>query len=268
MATFVLVHGSWHGGWCWERLTPLLEAAGHAFYTPTLKGLAERADEATPDVGLMDHVDEVAALMESEDLREVVLVGHSYAGMVITGVADAVAERIATLVYLDACVPEDGQGVMDILPGTRGFINMANVAGNGWLVPPLGARAMGVLDSKDSAWVDSMLTGMPLRTHSERLRAPRNLAKTLPRVYIACPSFGAFDAYAAQAQREGWRYYEMAPDVGHDAMITHPEALAAILLEVPLECIRWSADVRSSFDMLRTNGLESADGYSASSTSG
>src|SRR4051794_24598156 len=137
MATFVLVHGSWHGGWCWERLTPLLEAAGHVVYTPTLTGLGERADEATPDVGLMTHVQEIAALFESKDLRDVVLVGHSYAGMVITGVADAVDERIATLVYLDACVPQDGQGVMDILPGTRNFINMANITGDGWLVPPL-----------------------------------------------------------------------------------------------------------------------------------
>src|SRR5437763_6310667 len=102
MATYVLVHGAWHGGWCWQRVTPLLRAAGHEVYTPTLTGLGERAHLGTPDVGLATHVEDIVTMLEYEDLTDVVLVGHSYAGMVITGVAHAVPSRLTHLVYLDA----------------------------------------------------------------------------------------------------------------------------------------------------------------------
>src|SRR4051812_8081549 len=108
MATFVLVHGAWHGGWCWRKLTPLLRAAEHAVYTPTLTGLGERAHLGGPDVGLATHVRDVVTVLWYEDLSGVVLVGHSYGGMVIGGVADQVPERLAHLVYLDAYVPEPG----------------------------------------------------------------------------------------------------------------------------------------------------------------
>src|SRR5438128_128006 len=104
MATFVLVHGAWHGGWCWKRVTPLLRAAGHEVYATTLTGLGERVHLASPNVGLALHVQDVVGVLEYEDLRDVILVGHSYGGIVISGVADRVPERLRHLVYLDALV--------------------------------------------------------------------------------------------------------------------------------------------------------------------
>ena len=109
MATFVLVHGAWFGGWCWQKVIPLLEAAGHEVYAPTLTGLAERASELSPEVGLDTHIQDIVGLLEEKNLHGVMLVGHSYGGMVITGVVDQVPERIAHVVYLDTFVPRDGE---------------------------------------------------------------------------------------------------------------------------------------------------------------
>ena len=137
-ATFVLVHGSNHGGWCWERVTPLLEAAGHSVCAPTLTGLAERADELTPEVGLSTHVSDITELIEGEDLRGVTLVGHSYAGAVIIGAAEIVRDRIARLVYLDAFLPRDRESVLDTEPpqSREAFLQIAREQGDGWRVPP------------------------------------------------------------------------------------------------------------------------------------
>src|SRR3954452_4236427 len=110
-ATFVLVHGAWHGGWCWKRLTPLLRAAGHEVVVPTLTGLGERSHLLTPEVGLDTHIRDITAVLKYEDLHNVVLIGHSYGGMVIAGVAEEVPERIAQLVYLDAFLPDNGKAL-------------------------------------------------------------------------------------------------------------------------------------------------------------
>jgi pimeloyl-ACP methyl ester carboxylesterase len=115
-ATFVLIHGAWHGGWCWKKLTPLLRAAGHEVYTPTLTGLADRAHLLSPQIGLNTHIADISALLEYEDLHNVILVGHSDGGMVITGVAEVAAQRLAHLVFLDAFVPQDGQSLFDTIP--------------------------------------------------------------------------------------------------------------------------------------------------------
>ncbi len=108
-ATFVLVHPAWFGGWCWGKVTPLLRDRGHDVYTPTLTGLGERAHLANPEISLATHIEDVVNVLEFEDLQRVILVGNSSGGMVITGVADRVPERLAQVVYLDAFVPEDGQ---------------------------------------------------------------------------------------------------------------------------------------------------------------
>ena len=112
MATFVLVHGGWHGGWCWQKVIPFLEAAGHEVYAPTLTGLAERASELSPDVGLDTHIQDIVGLLQEKNLHGVILVGHSYGGMVITGVADRLPGRLAHLVYLDALVPQNGDAAL------------------------------------------------------------------------------------------------------------------------------------------------------------
>ena len=132
---FVLVHGAWHGGWCWQRVTPLLRAAGHEVYAPTLTGLGERAHLADHKIDLVSHVADIAGLLEMEDLEQVVLVGHSYAGMVITGVADRAAARLKRLVYVDAFLPAHGQCVLDFWPaeGRAGLERRCAATG---LVPP------------------------------------------------------------------------------------------------------------------------------------
>ena len=134
--TFVLVHPAWFGGWCWQKITPLLRARGYDVYTPTLTGLGERAHLARPEIGLGVHIEDVSNLLKYEDLSDVVLVGNSSAGMVITGVADQLPERIAQVVYLDAFVPQDGQTMLDIMPPDRRPLMEALVQkeGQGWLL--------------------------------------------------------------------------------------------------------------------------------------
>jgi len=231
-ATFVLVHGAWHGGWCWKKLTPLLRAAGHEVITPTLTGLAERAHLLSPEIGLDTHIADVAGLLEYEDLHNVVLVGHSYGGMVIAGVAEKAAELLAHLVFLDAFVPQDGQSLFDTIPDHGAAMRkIAEESGDGWRVP-LGKATFGVTDEIDVAWMIPRITPQPLRSFEEPVRLTNQAALALPRSYILCrqdePSL--FDPFAKQAQYTGWGYYELM--TGHDAMITMPEALATILLEV------------------------------------
>src|SRR5258705_1716413 len=123
-STYVLVHGAWHGGWCWKRVAPALRAAGHEVYTPTLTGLGERAHLANPAIDLATHISDVVNLLEAEELNEVVLLGHSYGGMVVTGVADRAPARLRRVIYLDAFLPEDGKSLLDYLhPDRRSIIN-------------------------------------------------------------------------------------------------------------------------------------------------
>ena len=146
MATFVLVHGAWHGGWCWKKVTPLLRAAGHEVYTPTLTGLGERAHLLTREVDLDTHIRDIINVLEYEELRDVILVGHSYAGMVIAGVADRVPARLAHLVYLDAFVPRDGQASLSLSPPEleAHLRAQALAEGDGWRVPAPPAAWYGV----------------------------------------------------------------------------------------------------------------------------
>src|SRR6516164_8292237 len=137
MATFVLVHPAWFGGWCWKKVAPILRGRGHEVFTPTLTGLGERAHLANREVGLGTHIEDVANVLKFEDIRDAILVGNSSGGMVITGVADRMPERIAHVVYLDAFVPEDGHSLFDIVPSERSepIHELVQKEGNGWLVP-------------------------------------------------------------------------------------------------------------------------------------
>src|ERR1700731_1943803 len=168
MATFVLVHGAWHGGWCWQRVIPLLEAAGHEVYAPTLTGLAERASELSPEVGLDTHILDIVGLLEEKNLHGVILVGHSYAGMVITGVVDQVPERIAHLVYLDTFVPRDGESMANISPMVKGWLRrQAQAHGDGYKVASRGTY--GVTTEPDRSWVLKSVTPQPLKTFEQPL---------------------------------------------------------------------------------------------------
>ena len=142
MVTFVLVHPAWLGGWCWRKVTPLLRARGHEVFTPTLTGLGERSHLAKRDIGLETHIQDVVNVLEYEDLSRVILVANSSGGVVITGVADRLPERIARLVYVDAFVPEDGQSLLDIIPPERRPVmeSLVRTEGQGWLLPRFAPR--------------------------------------------------------------------------------------------------------------------------------
>jgi pimeloyl-ACP methyl ester carboxylesterase len=231
MSTFVLVHGSFLGGWVWRRVHRHLAAAGHEVFAPTLTGLGERSHLATTDTGLYLHIEDVVQVLGCEDLSEVVLVGHSYAGMVISGVAEEVPERLARIVYLDAFVPANGQSAFDLmpLPGiAEQWIARARGEGNGWLVPPFPPESLGITDPADVAWVAQRLTSMPLLTHQEPVRLPAERARELPRSYILCAGYPLFQRTARTCERQGWPCHRL--ETGHAAMVTAPAELAAALL--------------------------------------
>jgi len=231
MATYVLVHGAWHGGWCWQRVAPLLRAAGHTVYTPTLTGLGERAHLAHPGVDLALHVRDIVAVLEYERLQEVILVGHSYGGMVITGVAEQAPDRLAHLVYLDAFVPQHGEAMWDFMPPERREVveRLRAARPDTWQVPPPDLALWGLTAPEEQAWVGPRLVPQPLATLQQPLDAPTYRAAALPRTYIHAAQYrGPFARFAERAQREpGWRCHALP--AGHDVMVTHPRELAALL---------------------------------------
>ena len=230
MATFVLVHGAWHGGWCWVRLARLLRDAAHEVHTPTLTGLGDRAHLARPEVDLDAHIQDVVALLEVEELRNVILVGHSYAGMIITGVAARAANRLSHLVYLDAFVPEAGKALLDYLgPRAEAVRESARTAGEGWRVPSFPPERFGVTSQRDTEWLQRRLVPQPLRTFEQPLAAAG--ADKLRRTFVYCssPAMGAFDQFAERLRDDRkWQFHELK--TGHDAMITAPGDVARILL--------------------------------------
>ncbi len=177
MTTFVLVHGAWHGSWCWKRVRKALQSAGHDVFTPTLTGVADRSHLASPKVDLETHVADVANLIRWEELDDIVLCGHSYAGCVITGVADRLPERLRALVYLDAFIIENGQSLHDTLPprARAAQVEGANKDGDGWRVPPIPAEFFKV-NVADRAWVDAQCTPQSLATFAQPLSLRNRLS--------------------------------------------------------------------------------------------
>jgi pimeloyl-ACP methyl ester carboxylesterase len=236
MATFVLVHGAWSGGWAWKKVRPLLRARGHEVFTPTLTGVGERAHLAQPEVDLAVHVEDVLGVLAFEDLRDVILVGHSYGGMVATGVADRAKERIACLVYLDAFVPRDGQSLRELVgPQARdASVEAQRTRGDGWRVPPNPMPPD--TNAEDLAWAGPRRLMQPAATFEQPLPVTGAVEK-LPRAYIYCTRFApgdAFRKFADRAQTErGWRYDQL--DASHNPQITTPEALAALFNDIAHE---------------------------------
>jgi len=233
MAIYVLVHGAWHGGWCWQRVAPLLRAAGHEVFTPTLTGLGERSHLAGPEIDLNTHIQDVVNVLEYEDLRKVILVGHSYGGMVITGVTEWAADRLDQVVYLDAFIPQNSQALVDLVaPQFReGVQQQAQAAGG--LLPPFPVERYGVFADADVRWVGAKLAPHPFKTLTTAVRLTSSAAAALPRTYIYCnnPAMGFFEAFAERTKTgKGWRYRELA--TGHDAMVTLPRELTGLLLEL------------------------------------
>jgi pimeloyl-ACP methyl ester carboxylesterase len=230
MATFLICHGAWSAGWAWKKVRPLLRAAGHEVFTPTYTGLGERAHQSSRAITLDTHIADVLGVIECEDLKDIVLVGHSYGGMVATGVADRAGARIARLVYLDAVVPEHGQSMHDLLPDeTRArHLEGAAARGDGWLVPP-GPPPPDTLP-EDLAWVAPRRRGQPIGTLTQKI-VLSSLGARSPRTYIYCTRIAPSDDFGQFARRfradPGWQYVEM--DASHSPNVTAPEALVHIL---------------------------------------
>jgi pimeloyl-ACP methyl ester carboxylesterase len=235
--TFVIVHGGWGGGWEWTPVAQLLREQGHQVFTPTLAGLGERG-HLGPEVGLSAHVEEVARLLEFEDLRDVVLCGASYGGMVITGAADAVADRIGLLIYIDAFVPEDGQSTLDFMPEefTEMLQAVTDERGHGWFpMPEEFLPPRGLIPEEERERYVSRLRDHPAASCSEPVRLAGEVDR-LQRAFIRCtggeadPDEDPLDTMASRARSEGWPYRELG--LPHDPHLFDPAETAAALSQM------------------------------------
>jgi len=220
-ATFVLVHGAWHGGWCWQRVVDRLATKGHRVFAPTLTGVCERSHLSSPGVNLSVHVSDVVNEIKWKDLSRVVLVGHSYGGMVITGVAEQIGSKIASIVYLDAFIPADGQSLADL----GGYVEP------GAFTKPISASRFGV-NKADQAWVDGKMTPQSTACFTEKLKVTGAYQKVARKTYIRAKNFagpGAFGGALEKVSKDSsWRTHVV--DCGHDVMLDKPDELASLLL--------------------------------------
>ncbi len=235
MATYVLVHGGGHGGWCYQRVARILRDSGHDVYTPTLTGLGERSHLLSADVDLDMQIEDVVQVLKYEDLRDVILVGHSYGGMVITGVADRALDRIGWLVFLDASTPKDGESLVDRAPViSRAYEEVRTINGVEVVLGPESKSNvnLGVTDPEQNAWMTAKLTPHPWKCFSQPIRlAHEGAVRRLPRASINCtPTLKMKPPETRAEALDADRVWEI--DTGHDLMITEPEATAAMLLEL------------------------------------
>jgi pimeloyl-ACP methyl ester carboxylesterase len=232
------------GGWCWNKVAERLRRLGHTVYAPTLTGLAERAHLASPDVGLATHVEDVESVVVFEDLRDVILVGTSSGGTVITALADKICDRTAALVYLDAFLPSDGQCTLDLLAADRraALETLVETEGDGWLLPRfapppwpaiLRSDVWQVREEPDVAWILPRLRPTPFRHFADPVRLVTERAAGIPRTYIQCRARppAPFDAAAARVRSSpGWRCVEI--DTPHVPYLTHPDVVTEALVEI------------------------------------
>ncbi|MDZ4100341.1 MAG: alpha/beta hydrolase [Hydrogenophaga sp.] len=233
----VLVHGAWHGAWCWRRVLPLLRSAGVESHAVTLTGVGERAHLLAPTVDLHTHIQDVIGLIEAEELQRVVLVGHSYAGMVITGVADRLQQEraglLVHLVYLDAALPRPGDSWSSAhTEDTRQARIAASQSSGGLSFPPPDAALFG-LTGDDRDWVNRRQTPQPFRLYQQPLQFDAARVDALPRTFIDCtqPALATIAPSRMRVRSEpGWNVVEMA--TGHDPMVSEPAALSQVLLDI------------------------------------
>jgi pimeloyl-ACP methyl ester carboxylesterase len=236
MATYVLVHGGGHGGWCYQRVARMLRAQGHQVYAPTMTGLGERAHLLNPEVDLHRHIEDIAAVLEFEDLHDVILVGHSYGGMVITGTADRVADRIGRLVFLDAANPLNGQSLADVagpvINAVRPFGETVDGVELVLLPAPDAGLLYGVTDPDDLAWMAERLNAHPWKCFEQPLELTNEAAVwAIPQYHIVCTStLATRDTDLMTKARAQGRLWDI--DTGHDLMITEPEKVTQALLQV------------------------------------
>jgi len=230
--TFVLVHGAWHGAWCWRRVADLLEAQGHKVFVPTLTGLGDKSHLLGPQVNLTTHITDVVNMIKWEDLKDIVLVGHSYGGYIITGVAEQLGPSIASIVFLDAFVPENGES---LAAGASKPVTDALAAAKGKgeiTLKPVPASVFRVNEA-DRAWVDAKCTPQPIATMEETIKVTGARDKIAKKAYIRAKGYPSIPFDAMQTKYKAnttWRSYEMT--AGHDAMVDQPKELTNILIAV------------------------------------
>ena len=233
-ATFLVCHGAWSAGWAWKKMHPLMAARGHRLVTPTYTGLGERAHLAHPSIDLETHVQDILNVISYEDLRDIVLIGHSYGGMVATGVADRARDRVTQLIYLDAFVPDDGQSLLDLNEPARERMQELAKAGDGWRVPPNPTPPD--TPPADVEWLTARRVNMPIKCFEMKLKLQGG-ELTLPRNYIYATRITPADTFGRFAKRArsepGWNYCEI--DASHSPNVTAPEALMALLEKIVAE---------------------------------
>lgn len=233
--TFVLVHGSWCGGWIWRRVTDRLHAAGHVAFAPTHTGLGERAHLMSREISIDTFIQDIVNVIEAEELTDVVLVGHSSGGIPITGVADRIPERLRHLVYLDTGIVENGKSFFDLaLPeAVAARTKAAQDFDGGMSVPTPAANGFGLTDPADIAWLERRFTPHPLKTYSTPLRLNGPIGNGLPKTYISCvnPMFpGSNRAREWAKQQSDWKYVEL--NSGHAAPVMAPDLLTQMLIGI------------------------------------
>ena len=230
MATFLVAHGAWSAGWAWKKMRPLMRARGHEIFTPTYTGMGERAHLAHKDIDLETHIADTLGVLKYEDLRGVILVGHSYGGMVATGVADRAPERLSQLVYLDAFAPRDGQSLLDLHTeeNRQRVRDGAKKEGDGWRIPP--SPTPPDTSAEDLAWVSAHRMPQPIKTFEQKIKLTGAVDR-LPRTYIYCKISRPGDVFRQFRDRasseKGWKCIDI--DASHSPNVTAPEALAKIL---------------------------------------
>jgi len=229
---FVLVHGAWHGGWCWQDVSQSLRAKEFSVYTPTLSGLGEHKNVVNESINLQTHITDVINLIEMEDLHHVILVGHSYAGAVIAGVADSIPKRLKKLVFLDAMLVHNGESLHSLQPKEIQRIEKDRIKAK-QNFPPFPVAIFGVTDSIKAKWVTERLTPQPFNTFAQVLRLKHKYGNGVPLVYIACtnPQLPVMKKMSAEAQSNSlWTHYAL--NTGHDAMITIPNELSDLFVKL------------------------------------
>ena len=229
--TFLVCHGAWSAGWAWKKMHPLMNKAGHRLITPTYTGLGERAHLADPSIDLETHIEDMLNVIKYEDLREFVLIGHSYGGMVATGVADRAREKVKQLIYIDAFVPKDGQSLLDLYEADRPRLQELVKSGDGYRVPPNPTPPD--TSPEDVAWLSERRVHMPIKCFETKLMLQGG-ALTLPRSYIYATRItpaDTFGPFAKMAKNDpAWRYHEI--DASHAPNVTAPEALMGLLEKI------------------------------------
>ena len=229
--TFLLCHGAWGGGFAWRKMHVLMQAARHQLLTPSYTGLGERSHLANPSIDLDTHIEDILNVIKYEDLRDIVLVGHSYGGMVATGVADRARDKVTQLIYIDAFVPGDGQSLFDLNESGRASSQEAAKNGDGWRVPPM--QTPPDTAPADIEWLSPRRGPMPIKCFETRLKL-QNGPLTLPRSYIYATRITPADTFGQFARMTksdpAWRYFEI--DASHSPNVTAPEALMGLLQKI------------------------------------